>query len=194
MTANYLILLPHSFLSGLQNQERQMKDIIEYIHGNPHANKGTIVSAFVDKYSSRSIRLFLSDCQWLTVERGANNASLYSITPDAYELAISELGAVASEKIADNSESRFIYGIQIVGEQPIKVGIARNLRKRIDMLQVGHYKKYVIVFAALTTDFYRIEKELHLLFADKRIGGEWFNITASDLAYEFNDITWERKI
>jgi len=170
-----------------------MKDIIEYIHSHPRTNKGTIVSAFVDKYSNRSVRLFLSDCQWLTVEKGTNNASLYSIAPDAYDIAIDELESVASEKMADNSESRFVYGIQIVGETPVKIGITRDLRQRVNMLQTGHYKKYIVVFAALTTDFYRVERELHSLFEDRRIGGEWFNVTARDLWKEFVDLTGERK-
>jgi hypothetical protein len=83
------------------------------------------------------------------------------------------------------NERRFVYGIRVRGESPIKVGVTRSLKSRIDSLQTGYHKQYIVVFAALEDNAISVEAELHLAFSEKRISGEWFDITAEDLMSEF---------
>ena len=70
-----------------------------------------------------------------------------------------------------------IYFVQSGKKGPIKIGIASNVCKRIDELQIGNpYKLNLIAAIPVTsrkmaTD---IEKWMHRRFKTQHIRGEWF--------------------
>lgn len=71
-----------------------------------------------------------------------------------------------------------VYIIQSGKEGPYKIGMARNVEKRVDELQIGnHQKLYIIAKIYFGTDAraYHIEKLLHRMYSRARIRGEWFN-------------------
>ena len=71
----------------------------------------------------------------------------------------------------------YVYFIQ-AGYGAIKVGMAKNPEKRLADMQVSSSKPLRIVAKFPMPDRERarcLEKELHGLFADERIRGEWFN-------------------
>lgn len=67
----------------------------------------------------------------------------------------------------------FLYFIQAGEEGPIKIGIAANVTKRLDMLQTGNPEKLRIVGLLECHD--SLEKVLHGRFRDGHIRGEWFD-------------------
>lgn len=54
----------------------------------------------------------------------------------------------------------------------VKIGYARNPRKRLALLQTGNDEPLRLVAAIPGTK--RLERELHELFAGDRVRGEWF--------------------
>ena len=75
----------------------------------------------------------------------------------------------------------FVYCIQERGRDaygPVKVGIARDPRQRLDNLQVGNPVKLAIfgcIGPFTDKEAHRIEVELHMDMARHRIRGEWFS-------------------
>ena len=73
-----------------------------------------------------------------------------------------------------------VYIIQSGKDGPYKIGMARNVEKRLDELQIGNPQKlYIIAKIYFGTDAraYHIEKQLHRMYSRARIRGEWFNKT-----------------
>jgi hypothetical protein len=59
-----------------------------------------------------------------------------------------------------------------------KIGKTISLRKRMASLNVG---KPRIIRAVRVADYSLVEKLLHVMFADKRVTGEWFKLSADDV-------------
>lgn len=57
-----------------------------------------------------------------------------------------------------------------------KIGIARNVRKRISSMQSGYPDEFELVHTVPTNDMRRAELFLHERFAAQRVRGEWFGL------------------
>lgn len=57
---------------------------------------------------------------------------------------------------------------------PFKIGIARDLGKRLDNLQTAHHEQLEAFLAVEMDNPRELEKALHRQFRDYRIRGEWF--------------------
>lgn len=71
----------------------------------------------------------------------------------------------------------YVYFIQAGGERgPIKIGKAKNVNKRREMLQTGHHERLRVLFEMPCGDAaYDLEQRFHSLFDDLRIPrSEWF--------------------
>ena len=69
--------------------------------------------------------------------------------------------------------------------KPCKIGIARDLRKRLSCLQVGHWLPLHIFqyFRFDSVEFaFAVEQASHRSLSDagKRLKGEWFNVTGEE--------------
>lgn len=63
-----------------------------------------------------------------------------------------------------------------------KIGIAIDLIKRVDALQVGNpYNLYLHDAYSFSGHVYYVESTLHALFEEKSKRGEWFQLDGSDL-------------
>lgn len=62
-----------------------------------------------------------------------------------------------------------------------KVGLATDIRNRFRQHQTSIPFKLYIAISYYTEDMRQEEKELHKIFNDKRIQGEWFKLTKKDL-------------
>lgn len=84
------------------------------------------------------------------------------------------------------SESNHVYVIS--GGEFFKIGIARNVKSRLEGLQVG-CPLLLKVELSLKTWAYpqaaKLEKEAHYHFSTSRIRGEWFDISILPQAIEF---------
>jgi hypothetical protein len=74
------------------------------------------------------------------------------------------------------AERQCVYVISSPG-QPVKIGIAEDVRDRLQSLQVGFPWKlrvyfHVEAFGGLAR---KVERQCHALLADYRLSGEWFD-------------------
>ena len=77
---------------------------------------------------------------------------------------------------------KIVYLI-VSNNQNYKIGITtkKNLTKRLKTLQTGNSDKLEIVKTYQTNYASLIERTLHREFATKKINGEWFNLSISDV-------------
>lgn len=86
------------------------------------------------------------------------------------------------------------YCVYVVGPItgfPCKVGVAGNLKKRVDTLQTGHWEELSIHHAVMVRSkslAFKVEKLAMNRLKDHRIRGEWFNVFAKDAAKVLNDL------
>lgn len=68
----------------------------------------------------------------------------------------------------------FVYFIQVGDDGPIKIGLAKNIDRRLAELQsASPYELFVIGFVRTRTPL-DTEQYFHCLFREHRIRGEWF--------------------
>lgn len=76
----------------------------------------------------------------------------------------------------------YVYLIKCSRSTYYKIGNARNVESRRDMLQVG-CPYYLVIIATLSTNNpQRLEKAMHKKFKAKRMYGEWFDLTQEEVA------------
>ncbi len=64
----------------------------------------------------------------------------------------------------------------------VKVGITTGrVEDRVSTLAVGNPNPIEFLFAWVTPKYKEFEKAFHTAFASKKVRGEWFNMTESDL-------------
>jgi len=156
--------------------------VFDFVKKNPDCNQGDVLSALSAQGVSRpKARKAIKDlCENGVIDgrRGLHNRFEYKILQESYE---DDKPQSPINEGAKTQGRDFLYGIGIVGERPIKIGITRDLRTRLITMQVGSYKTYYIAFAVLTESPLELEKELHEKFAAQRMRGEWFDIDQQDL-------------
>jgi hypothetical protein len=57
---------------------------------------------------------------------------------------------------------------------PFKIGIASDLKKRLEALQTSHYEDLEVLMVIEMSNPRELEKALHKRFREYRIRGEWF--------------------
>jgi hypothetical protein len=63
----------------------------------------------------------------------------------------------------------------------VKIGIARLVGARLRDLQTGNTKQLSVLHTIETNEPRKVEGWLHWKYSDRRIVGEWFALTASDI-------------
>ena len=63
------------------------------------------------------------------------------------------------------------------GANARKIGVARNVKSRLSSLQTGVYHKLLIEASYPSDDALMVERVAHHLLREKRIRGEWFDVT-----------------
>jgi hypothetical protein len=72
-----------------------------------------------------------------------------------------------------------VYFIQAGKDGPIKIGVADDPEQRRNDMQTGNHAELTLL--AIAPGGVAYERELHSLFADWRIRGEWFDSAAPGL-------------
>lgn len=78
-------------------------------------------------------------------------------------------------------ESQAVYIIRAGTTPWYKIGVATNTRKRLSALQTSNPERLELICTIPASEAF--EHELHHKFRDRRGCGEWFALTADDLAY-----------
>jgi phage anti-repressor protein len=69
-----------------------------------------------------------------------------------------------------------VYFIKEKDTNNIKIGWCWKLKRRLSSLQVGNSKELILVKYELTQFPFEREQELHKLYQDKSVRGEWYDI------------------
>lgn len=110
----------------------------------------------------------------------------------AEERAKKKLGPLNLTAKVDKDKRRYANGVSPkraghiyvikVGEL-YKIGLSGNFSSRIVQLKQEYgFKKYTLIILISVPNMLVIESELHRVFRDKRVGGEWFKLDDTDIA------------
>ena len=78
-------------------------------------------------------------------------------------------------------EGGFVYLIQLGNTDHYKIGITRDIHKRLNQLQSKCPVHLKVIYSRWGHDYKSMEAYLHFFFNPKRIKGEWFQLTSIDL-------------
>lgn len=71
----------------------------------------------------------------------------------------------------------YVYFVRAGNRGAIKIGVAKDIKKRVDELQVGNAFRLNVI-ASIPCDCreqaFDLEKKIHRFFRRQRIRGEWF--------------------
>jgi len=63
----------------------------------------------------------------------------------------------------------------------VKIGCTTKPKQRISSLQCSNGKCFVQVFVSREVeDYKKVEKKLHFLFKERRVKGEWYNVSFNE--------------
>lgn len=92
---------------------------------------------------------------------------------DGYKLIDSEVDEVTA-----------VYVLK--SDKYYKIGVSSAISKRIGMLQTGNPYTIELIhqkYFTSSVEAYKEEKRLHLLYKDKQVQREWFELTLEDIEY-----------
>jgi hypothetical protein len=79
-----------------------------------------------------------------------------------------------------------LHAIYVIGpgNGPLKIGYAKNVQARLSSIAMAHWEHdielHFFCWCAGTVFTRALEKRVHLRFDDKRVRGEWFDVTADE--------------
>jgi hypothetical protein len=88
---------------------------------------------------------------------------------------------ITSEAIENKQEDGYVYLIQFGNEY--KIGSSNNVERRFRELKTQMTYDGKIIHTITTGDPNGIEQYWHQFFKEKRLKGEWFQLTANDIKY-----------
>lgn len=83
-------------------------------------------------------------------------------------------------KIEENHKG-YVYLIK--SNNYFKIGKTKNIKQRISSLQTSSATHIELIHTIKTSNYHKIEKELHKKFENQHIKGEWFNLSEEDIEY-----------
>ena len=78
----------------------------------------------------------------------------------------------------------YIIGPKENSNCPYKIGITvgKDLSKRLTAIQTSHWLEMQVYYASpILSDVIKLENYFHKKYKDKKVRGEWFNITNNDI-------------
>jgi hypothetical protein len=78
-----------------------------------------------------------------------------------------------------NNEYGYVYAIKSL--DLIKVGVAKDIEKRMEAMRLMNPHGCELLFYRRTYAPYTFEKRMHELLADKAVGREWFRVTLEEV-------------
>jgi len=74
----------------------------------------------------------------------------------------------------------FIYLIRLSENSYYKIGVTKNINKRIKQLQTGNAEEIYLIDSYQSEYAYKIENALHNFYSNKNKYNEWFEFTLED--------------
>lgn len=79
------------------------------------------------------------------------------------------------------SKNGFVYVMKSDASPLYKIGLTTRPEERLKQIQEQALSKVDFVFLVQSDDIVRLEVELHRMFSEKRVRGEWFELTPHDI-------------
>lgn len=126
-------------------------------------------------------QLVNSPLQQYTQQSKSNVAEDWPVEQPAYtQTPYPQYGT--NNKSNKQDRSGYVYLIQSESGH-YKIGRTKDINDRMHTFNVKLPMQYEPLHVITCVDCYQVEKELHQKFASKRINGEWFDLTGTDVAY-----------
>lgn len=120
--------------------------------------------------------------KWCSVEckRTYKNKRYYALHRDEIRARVARNKRKARMSARfDSTSAGYVYIVKCA--DLYKIGATRNAVQRIARFETSYPHDLRVIRIAQVADMKRVEKSLHTRFAQKRVKGEWFDLTASDL-------------
>ena len=124
-------------------------------------------------------------------DNGGKDIEEYILTIEAVKYILNVDKKVISYKIKNNSidinltkkKKKWSNTLYLISDgKYTKIGITTGgASNRLKTLQTGNARKLYVVFETFIKKASRIERQLHIRYADKRLQGEWFELTDNDI-------------
>lgn len=75
----------------------------------------------------------------------------------------------------------YIYLINQNDTSLYKIGISKDIEKRLKSLQTGSGISLILMKSFLTTNSFKLESSLHAYYKLKKVNSEWFELTLEDV-------------
>lgn len=75
---------------------------------------------------------------------------------------------------------QYVYLIKSKGDNYYKIGHTKDVKERLQQLELNSPFELEIVFAKQVDDAVKIEGNLHLMYSAKNVKGEWFRLSQED--------------
>jgi Rha family phage regulatory protein len=80
-----------------------------------------------------------------------------------------------------NGKRNFVYIIGNKDNDYLKIGVSNNVDKRLKQLQTGAWSKLELLYQSMVcSNGFDVEANIHALFKDKKVLGEWFDIELNE--------------
>lgn len=76
---------------------------------------------------------------------------------------------------------RYVYLIS--GGEYVKIGIAGNVKKRLNTLSLASPVPLFLLYSFYTEKAFDVEQYLHKKYHNKRVHGEWFSLNDNDIEW-----------
>lgn len=93
-----------------------------------------------------------------------------------YENTVNEMFNESNKK-----NKGYVYFVKFKSSNAIKIGKSFDVIKRVNELRNGHQDDMILLGYIYSEDYGKLENESHKKFNEKRISGEWFNVSLIDV-------------
>lgn len=98
-----------------------------------------------------------------------------------------------ADKIYNEIIKKPAYGVYIIRcENHYKIGVSKNPHTRIRKMKTGSPLQFNIEHFSMNENAFLIEKELHNIYKEKRVTGEWFDLSDKDVKQAIDYIEKKR--
>lgn len=145
----------------------------------------------------KNIRSILSEDEFMFVTNCLKNNEYINTESSGRTRSVDTLSRliIRGEKIKFNCSDEMVLYI-LSANNNYKIGIAKSINRRVDILQTGNpYKISIVKTYTMNSeqDARLIEKKLHKKYDKHRMVGEWFNFPCNELI-EIDKIVNEEKL
>jgi hypothetical protein len=169
------IVEQNTFAADVRTTEDGRKSVFDLLDRQGVTNAGRTWKRLCERYPE-----VVASCRYWKFP-GAGQRETPVVDSAGWEKIESLLGQYYCRAEKKTSQQVFVYVIGDKKRKVCKIGISRDVKKRLGTIQVGYPWPLAIWAFVPYTNAEVIEKRLHLRFADFRLNGEWFHSSVFEM-------------